>query len=165
MKTRRRGKQLLVLRLVMASGGFICQEAFCQEGAGASSTPKAQQVPLSQSTGSVDAQQSTTGSAGSTSSVNTLNSTIQVSGSFAGSIPDPKAPQGSLTLTIADAIHRGLQFNLGGVTANVSVRQARAQRLAALSQMLPNISGTLTEASSKVDRQNPPLQKSSAIPA
>jgi hypothetical protein len=101
----------------------------------------------------VNAQQSTAGSAGSTSSVNTLNSTIQVSGGFAGSIPDPKAPQGSLTLTIADAIHRGLQFNLGGVTANVSVRQARAQRLAALSQMLPNIYGTLTETSAKVDLQ------------
>ena len=114
----------------MATGGFVCKQGFSQGGPTAS-TPKAQQLPLSQSTGSVEAQQSTAGSAGSTSSVNTLNSTIQVSGRFEGSIPDPKAPQGSLTLTIADALHRGLQFNLGGVTANVSVRQARAQRLAA----------------------------------
>ncbi|MGA2599911.1 MAG: TolC family protein [Bryobacteraceae bacterium] len=151
MKTRRPRKHLLVLRLAMAAGGLVCHEGFSQEAA--PSTPKAQQVPLSQSTGSVDAQQSTTGSAGSTSSVNTLNSTIQVSGGYQGSVPDPKAPLGSLTLTISDAIHRGLQFNLGGVTADVSVRQARAQRLAALSQMLPNIYGTLTETSSKVDLQ------------
>jgi len=124
-----------------------------QTGAGASSMPKAQQAPLPQSSGSVEAQQSTGGSAGSSSSVNTLNSTIQVSGSFQGSVPDPKVPQGPLTLTIAEAIHRGLQFNLGGVTATLAVRQARAQRLAAVSQMLPNIYGTLTETSTKADLQ------------
>jgi outer membrane protein TolC len=135
----------------MVTGGLACQPSLSQEGA--PPTPKVQQFPLTQSAGSVEAQQSTAGSAGSTSSVNTLNSTIQVSGSLAGSIPDPKAPQGSLTLTIADAIYRGLQFNLGGVTANVSVRQARAQRLAALSQLLPNIYGTITETSTKVDLQ------------
>jgi outer membrane protein TolC len=150
MKTRRLRKQLLVLSLVL-TGGFVCRESLAQQGA--SSTPKAQQVPLSESAGSVEAQQSTAGSAGSASSVNTLNSTIQVAGSFGGSIPDPNAPQGSLTLTIADAIHRGLQFNLGDVTANMAVRQARAQRLAALSQMLPNIYGTLTETGAKVDLQ------------
>jgi len=144
-------KHLLAVSRVMLTVGLACLPGLSQEGA--SSTPKAQQVPLPQNAGSVEAQQSTTGSAGSTSSVNTLNSTIQVSGSFQGSIPDPNSPQGSLTLTIADAIHRGLQFNLGGVTANVSVRQARAQRLAALSQMLPNIYGTLTETSAKVDLQ------------
>jgi outer membrane protein TolC len=151
MKTRRLRKRLLAASLVMVTVGLACQPGFSQEGT--SSTPKAQQIPLWQSGGSVEAQQSTAGSAGSTSSVNTLNSTIQVSGAFAGSIPDPKAPQGSLTLTISNAIHRGLQFNLGGVTADVSVRRARAQRLAALSQMLPNIYGTLTEASAKVDLQ------------
>src|SRR6202453_75051 len=151
MKIRRLGKRLLAASLVMVTGGLACRPGFSQEGA--SSTPKVQQVPLSQSGGSVEAQQSTAGSARSTPSVNTLNSPIQVSGSFAGSIPDPKAPQGSLTLTISDAIQRGLQFNLGGVTANVSVRQARAQRLAALSPVLPNIYGTLTETSAKVDLQ------------
>jgi outer membrane protein TolC len=151
MKTRGLRKHLLAVSLAMVTGGLACRPGFSQEGA--SSTPKVQQVPLTQSGGSVQAQQSTAGSAGSTSSVNTLNSTIQVSGSFAGSIPDPKAPQGSLALTISDAIHRGLQFNLGGVTADVSVRQARAQRLAALSQLLPNIYGTLTETSAKVDLQ------------
>jgi outer membrane protein TolC len=93
------------------------------------------------------------GSAGSNSSVNTINSTIQIAGPYEGSTPDPKAPQGSLTLTIADAISRGLRFNLGGVTADVSLRQARAQRLAALSLMLPNIYATLTETSAKIDLQ------------
>ena len=39
------------------------------------------------------------------------------------------------------------------MTANVAVRQARAQRLAALSLMLPNIYATLNETSAKVDLQ------------
>jgi len=143
-------RRLLTLSLVIVTGGLACRESFAQ---GSSVAPKASQVPLSQSGGSVEAQQSTAGSAGSSSSVNTLNSTIQVSGTYQGSVPDSKAPRGVLTLTIADAISRGLQFNLGGVSANVSLRQARAQRLAALSLMLPNIYATLTETSAKVDLQ------------
>jgi len=131
-----------------------------QAGAGASSQPKAQQAPLSQSGGTVETQQSTSGSAGSSSSVNTLNSTIQVSGSYQGSVPGPKVPDGPLTLTIADATRRGLQFNLGGVTASIEVRQARAQRLAAVSEMLPNIYATLTETSTKIDLQTEGLTAS-----
>jgi outer membrane protein TolC len=142
-------KYLLALSLGIVTSGLACRESFAQ---GSPAPSKAQQVPLSQS-GSVEAQQSTAGSAGSSSSVNTLNSTIQLSGNYQGSVPDPKAPHGSLTLTIGDAIRRGLQFNLGGVSASVSLRQARAQRLAALSQLLPNIYATLTETSAKVDLQ------------
>jgi hypothetical protein len=154
--SRRKQWPALILTIAVL---LACRESMAQTGAGASSMPKAQQAPLPQSSGSVEAQQSTGGSAGSSSSVNTLNSTIQVSGSFQGSVPDPKAPQGPLTLTIAEAIHRGLQFNLGGVTATLAVRQARAQRLAAVSQMLPNIYGTLTETSTKVRPADRGLQQ------
>jgi outer membrane protein TolC len=149
MKKNPPKKHLLAVSLVILTGGLACPECFAQVSP---PVPKAQQVPLSQS-GSVQTQQSTAGSAGSTSSVNTINSTIQIAGPYEGSIPDPKAPQGSLTLTIADAISRGLRFNLGGVSANVSLRQARAQRLAALSLMLPNIYATLSETSAKIDLQ------------
>jgi outer membrane protein TolC len=150
MKRNQPKTHVLALGLVIVTGGLACRQSFAQGSPAAA--PKAQQVPLSQS-GSVEAQQSTAGSAGSSSSVNTINSTIQLSGSYEGSIPDPKAPKGSLTLTIADAINRGLRFNLGGVSADVSLRQARAQRLAALSLLLPNIYATLTETSAKVDLQ------------
>jgi outer membrane protein TolC len=84
-------------------------------------------------------------------SVNTVNSTIQVSGAYQGSTPDPKAPQGPLTLNIADAIRRGLRFNLGAISANASVKQLRGERLVALSKMLPNIFGTLSENGAKID--------------
>jgi outer membrane protein TolC len=160
MKTCRPKKQLLALSLAMVASGLACREGLAQQGYASSATSKVQQVVLSTGGGGVEAQQSATGSAGSSSSVNTINSTIQISGGYRGSIPDPKAPQGTLTLTIAEAIRRGLQFNLGSVTAGVSVRQARAQRLAALSQMLPNIYGTLTETSAKVDLQTSGLTAS-----
>jgi hypothetical protein len=66
-------------------------------------------------------------------------------------LPDPNAPQGPLTLNIADAIRRGLRFNLGAISANASVKQLRGERLAALSKMLPNIYGTLSENGAKID--------------
>ena len=150
MNKNRPKKHLLALGLVVVTAGLACRASFAQ---GSPAVPKAQQVPLSQSAGSVQAQQATTGSAGGGSSVNTINSTIRISGPYEGSIPDPKAPQGPLALTIADAISRGLRFNLGTVSTNVALRQARAQRLAALSLLLPNIYATLTETSAKIDLQ------------
>ena len=129
----------------------LCSASFAQSDS--SSLPRADQVSPSgraQSGGSVQAEQSSSGNGGS-SSVNTVNSTIQVSGAYQGSIPDPNAPQGPLTLNIADAIRRGLRFNLGAITANASVKQLRGERLAALSKMLPNIYGTLSENGAKID--------------
>jgi outer membrane protein TolC len=124
-----------------------------QTVSGGPATPKAQQTTVPQTSGSVAAQQYTSGSAGNTSTVNTLNSTINISGDYLGSVPGPKMGQAPLTLTIADAVRRGLQYNLGGVTAGIEVRVARAQRLAALSQMLPNIFATVDETSAKLDLQ------------
>jgi outer membrane protein TolC len=139
---------VLLSAIVLCCGSSIAQQA-------PSSMPKAQEVPpsgRSQSGGGVQAQQSSNGNGG-TSSVNTVNSTIQVSGPYQGSIPDPNAPHGTLTLNIADAIGRGLRFNLGAISANSSVAQLRGQRLAALSQMLPNIYATFSETSAKIDLQ------------
>jgi outer membrane protein TolC len=145
----------LIPLVMLASGvAWLSGTAFAQQGAPEpSSLPKAQQVTPSgraPSGGGVQTTQSSDGNGGS-SSVNTVNSTIQVSGPFQGSVPDPNSPHGPLTLNIADAIGRGLRFNLGGVSANASVKQLRGERLAALSQLLPNIYGTLTETGAKID--------------
>jgi outer membrane protein TolC len=56
-------------------------------------------------------------------------------------------------LNIADAIRRGLRFNLGAFSANALVKQLRGERLAALSQMLPNIYATLSATGAKIDLQ------------
>jgi outer membrane protein TolC len=116
--------------------------------------PKAQQVtPSARTQGSGVQVQQSSNSTGSSATTNTVNSSIQVSAPYQGSIRDPNASSGPLMLNIADAIQRGLRFNLGTVSANSSVRQLRGERLAALSQMLPNIYGTLSETGSKLDLQ------------
>ncbi len=133
---------------------LLCASSFAQQATTSSSAPKAQQVTPSgmTSTGSnVQVQQSANGAA--SSSVDTVNSSIQVSGAYQGSIPSPNIPQGPMTLTIADAIQRGLRFNLGTVSAKSSVTQLRGERLAALSAMLPNIYATLSETGTKLDLQ------------
>ncbi len=76
-----------------------------------------------------------------------------MSGAYRGSVPDPNPPHSTLTLTIADAIQRGLRFNLGSITANSSLKQLRGERLAVLSGMLPHIYGTVTVVGQKLDLQ------------
>jgi outer membrane protein TolC len=143
---------LIFCGILAAAFVVLCGASLAQQS-DSSSLPRADQLPPSgraQSGSTVQAEQSSSGNGGS-SSVNTVNSTIQVSGSYQGSIPDPNAPQGPLTLNIADAIRRGLRFNLGAISANSSVRQLRGERLAALSKMLPNIYGTVAEDGAKID--------------
>jgi len=143
----------LYFGLVLSAIAVSCGSSLAQQEP--ASMPKAQQVPLSgrsQSGGGAQAQQTSNGNGGG-SSVDTLNSTIQVSGAYQGSVPDPNPPQSPLTLNIADAIQRGIRFNLGSVEANASARQLRGARLAALSQMLPSIYGTMSETVDKIDLQ------------
>jgi len=120
---------------------------------------RAQQVPnsgrQSQSSGGVTVQQSSTG--GSSSSVNTSNTNVQVQGSFTGSVPGD-APAGVITLE--QAIQMGLRYNLGAVSAGASLRQVRAQRLSALSQLLPTVNASLGETGAKTDLQTIGLSKS-----
>src|SRR6202140_780761 len=143
---------LIPFGIVATAFVVLCAPNFPQQSA-SPSLPRAEQVSPSgraQGGSTVQAEQSSSGNGGS-SSVNTVNSTIQGSGAYQGRITDPNAPQGPLTLNIADAIRRGLRFNLGAISANASVRQLRGERLAALSKMLPNIYGTLSENGAKID--------------
>ena len=121
---------------------------------GSGQSPQAQQVPLSgraQGGASVTAQQ--TASGGSSSSVNTVNTTIQVQGAYQGSIAGAVPGDGPIPLTLPDALQRGLQYNLGSLGSAASVKQIRAQRLSALSELLPNIYATLSETGAKTDLQ------------
>ncbi len=97
--------------------------------------------------GSVSVQQSTT--SGGSSSVNTTVINVQIGGSFDGSVPGNESGTGPLTLE--RAIELGLKYNLGAVSAGASLRQVRAQRLLALSRLLPSITAGLSETGSKTD--------------
>ena len=142
--------------VVCITMALLCANGFAQQAntSSSSSGPKALQVTPSGRTstgGNVQVQQSANGAA--SSSVDTVNSSIQVSGAYQGSISDPNKSQGTLALTIGDAIQRGLRFNLGTISANSSLRQLRGERLAALSEMLPNIYASLSETGTKLDLQ------------
>ena len=111
------------------------------QGPQTGSETRATQLPLSgrEQTGA-SVQQSATPSAGS--SVNTLNTQVNIQGAYSGSELDPNPPAGSVTLTLADAVRRGLEFNLGKIGADAASRQAEAQRLSARSSLLPTVSAS-----------------------
>ena len=135
-------------------------------GQGSSNQPtRAQQVPLSgrQGANTVVTQQSAVGG-GATSNANTINTNITAQGSYQSSVPDPQASGAPLTLTLGDALRRALRFNLGSIDASNSLRQVRAERLAALSALRPNLSASLSYTDQKTDLQSFGLS-ASTVPA
>jgi outer membrane protein TolC len=111
---------------------------------------RAVQLPLfAGQQGGASEQQSATPAMNS--SVNTLNTQVSVQGSYSSSALDPGAAGGSITLTLTEAVRRGLEFNLGKIGADAASRQAQAQRISARSSLLPNISANLSENSAKID--------------
>ena len=65
---------------------------------------------------------------------------------FLGGVPDPMPTQGTLRLTVLDVVHRALEHNLGVLSAEEGVTRARGARWLALSQLLPNIGGSVSES-------------------
>jgi outer membrane protein TolC len=142
--------------------GCMCAvSAFAQGPGGAGQMPQAQQVPLSgRSEGAADVQVQQSGAGSASSSVNTVNSTVQVQGNYTGSVSADLPGTGPVDLNFAQAIRLGLQYNLGGLASDASSRQLRAQRLSALSALLPNIYGTISETGAKTDLQTTGLSSS-----
>src|SRR5258708_24207432 len=73
---------------------------------------------------------------GTTTSVNTLNVTTQTLGPFSGSVNGSARPPLSGALGIADAIDRGLDFNLGTEGIAQAIRQAQGKATIARSSLL-----------------------------
>lgn len=71
--------------------------------------------------------------------------TTPTNSQFLGGIPTGTPSAAPLSLTIVDAIARGLQHNLGLLNAEQSVDRARGTRLTALADLLPQIDGRVTE--------------------
>jgi outer membrane protein TolC len=65
---------------------------------------------------------------------------------FAGGVPQGQPTTDTLTLSVADIIHRALERNLGVLMAEQSQAHARGARWIALSQMLPNLNARVTES-------------------
>jgi outer membrane protein TolC len=118
-------------------------------GSGAQRSTPANQLPESGrlAPGSVSTQQQAAPSPGA----NVVNSSIQIGGDFQGSVPAGQIPAGPVTLTLADAVKLGLAANLGVLTADDTARATRAQRLSALSNLLPSISVNASETSTQIN--------------
>jgi len=112
----------------------------------AGNTSVATQLPLSGRTGqsgSATAAQSPI--PGTTTSVNTLNTTVQVTGPYAGSASSIVKSPFSGKLTLNDALQRALAYNLGAVGLSTAIRQAQGQSRVARSVLLPNLNGAFRE--------------------
>jgi len=101
---------------------------------------------------------------GTTTSVNTLNPTVQISGPYGGSARSTTTMPFSGKLSLLDALARGLAYNLGAVGIAQTVRQNTAQVTVARSALLPNVSSALSETVEQVDLAALGLRISSPFP-
>jgi outer membrane protein TolC len=136
-----------IMRPVLISVLSVCAAANIRAqfapGGGAQQSSRAVQLPLSGKAGSQEAvttQQSTASGA-----------SVQVSGDYTGSVPAPNVPPGAITLTLKDAIQKGLAANLGPISAGNASRAARAERIQALSALLPNIAASVSDTVTQVN--------------
>ncbi|MGD0909414.1 MAG: TolC family protein [Candidatus Acidiferrales bacterium] len=77
--------------------------------------------------------------------------TFAQSGSFQGSVSSGAPLDQPLSLSLDDAIQRGLRYNLGGITSEEALRQAQGESIVTRSQLLPNLSGGLRETVQQID--------------
>jgi outer membrane protein TolC len=134
-----------VLASIAVPTVWFVSSAFAQGSGGPAAGSQATPVPLSGrgTAGSVVATEAPV--PGATTSVNTLNPTVEVQGPYSGSAGSTAKRPFSGMLALGDAIQRGIEFNLGAVNIAQVVRQARGQRTVARSALLPNLIGNLSE--------------------
>jgi outer membrane protein TolC len=70
---------------------------------------------------------------------------------FQGSVPTGVASPTPLSLTLRDAIDRGLRNNLGLLLSGQASEIARAERLRSLSALLPQVTGAVSENVEQID--------------
>src|SRR5262249_8017508 len=62
-----------------------------------------------------------------------------------GSVPPGTAASSTISLSMADAIDRALKYNLGPILSEQETRVSRAERLRALSELLPKVRASVNE--------------------
>jgi len=130
---------VLLLTVLAGAGGALAQSS---SGGG----PPAVALPASgrnNQGGSVGAAELPV--AGTTTSVNTLNPSVQISGPYSGSASSIRAMPFSGRLSLQEALQRGAAYNLGAIGLAQSARQTGAQVTVARSALLPNLNGSLGE--------------------
>ena len=147
---------------------FVASTALAQPpagGAASGSNPSAVILPASgrnNQGGSVGVAQQPV--AGTTTSVNTINPTVQISGPYSGSARSTAAIPFSGKLAFQEALQRGLAYNLGAVGIEQNVRQTSGQATVARAALLPNISSSLNETVQQTDLVAFGLRISAPVP-
>ncbi len=139
----------IAVSICFAAGAFA--QGVPGTGPPPAAEPSATILPASGRTGGGSATISQQPVAGTTSSVNTLNYSVQISGPYAGSAPSTTAMPFDGKLSLDDALKRGLAFNLGAIGMAQALRQSAAQVKVARSALLPNLTGGLSENLEQVD--------------
>jgi outer membrane protein TolC len=70
---------------------------------------------------------------------------------FQGSVPAGIASPTPLSLTLRDAINRGMRANLGLLVSGEASESARGERLRSLSALLPQVTGAVSENVEQID--------------
>ena len=140
-RARAKAAPAMAIACALLASTLFALPARAQFGGSAAAQQGSQAAPLPLSgrtgqSGGVTATQSPI--PGTTTSVNTLNPTVQVSGTFAGSADSAAKMPFSGKLSLREAVARGLDYNLGAVGLAQAVRQAHGQTRVARSALLPN---------------------------
>jgi outer membrane protein TolC len=102
------------------------------------------QLPLSGQTGQAGSVQTVQNPLPSgLQSVNTITSTVQVQGAYQSSVPSAPAPGFPMSISLDDAVRRGIAYNLGPVMNRNNVLQASGFERVERSALLPNLSAGL----------------------
>ncbi len=147
--TKRGGPRLAGMAPFLAAALLLAAPALAQLGPppGQSGSTQAVQLPLSgrtaQTSGTVKTSEAPAPS--TTATVNTLSPSVQVQGEYAGSTPGVAKMPFNGKLGLREAVQRGLAYNLGETGATQALRQAQGQSKSALSNLLPNLNGTINE--------------------
>lgn len=99
-----------------------------------------------------------------TSTTNPSALATQGQNPYLGSTPTGKATDEVISLSLQEAVARGLRYNLGLLESNQASAEARAQRLRALSALLPNVSVKGEQAFENISFQEVGLSKLPPIP-
>jgi outer membrane protein TolC len=89
-------------------------------------------------------------------------SSSDAQGLFFGGVPHGEKSAGVLRLSLANAIQKGLRYNLGVLVGDQSVTAVRGARLAALSRLLPQVSASAGIMHARIDMDD--LGLGDAIP-
>src|SRR3954463_10084520 len=73
--------------------------------------------------------------------------------SYLGSVPEGQATATPIPLSLGEAIRRGMKANLGLLTSAEASRESRAQRLRALSALLPRLTGQVSSTEQQLNLQ------------